>query len=169
MFVKAKGRFNLLSLHYYKTYSISITEHSLASKARGSETDRLQVDFGFVWLSFLRKQESRTKKLLDSRFRGYSKNDGFVSAVSSCPLCSHFACFRFAWRRGGSNSPEGDTKIRDPNQSAFLVFRTTAQTPIPSSVESCSTNRPYTKQGFASIGVNDSNVYHKNFSALSRR
>lgn len=35
------------------------------------------------------------------------------------------------------------TKIRDLNPAASLVFRTMAGTRIPSSVESCSAHRPY--------------------------
>jgi hypothetical protein len=62
---------------------VPITKHSLASKARGCGTGRLQVDFGFFWLSFLRKQESRTKKLLDTRFRGYDK------MIGSFPRLAH--------------------------------------------------------------------------------
>jgi len=80
------------------------------------KTCRLQVDFGSNPLFFVIPAEAGIqeriwkKNPLDTRFRGYDRMVAFVSVFGSCSLCSHFAYFRFAWGRGVSTIPDGDTK-----------------------------------------------------------
>ena len=62
------------------------------------------------------------KNPLDTRFRGYDGTVGFVFLFGSCSLCSHFAYFRFAWRRGVSTIPDGDTKSPAYRQENYKEY-----------------------------------------------
>ena len=94
-------------------HSELLTKSSLAFKARGSETDSTPSRFQFHLIVIPAEagiqNNNRKEKFLDTRFREYDKIKQLVSRFGSCSLCSHFAQFPFASRRGVPTIPEGDT------------------------------------------------------------